>query len=131
MLALPLSTSAALFQITATGTVTQSTDAVGNVFGLGSGSGTAVGQAITLTFVFDTALAPTDSNGSPNSGRYQVTNLAVPSFLSSTWSVNGRTYASFAGAGSNEEVVRVSDSALGDGVILTKTVWDYSPVQRN
>lgn len=131
VLALPLSASAALFQITATGTVTQSTDAVGNVFGLGSGLNTAVGQAITLTFVFDTALAPTDSNGSPSNGNYQDSNLVSASFLSSTWSVNGRSYTSFAGTGQSEELVRFSDSALGDGVSLTKVDWDYSPVQRN
>ena len=58
--------------------------AVGNVFGLGTGADTAVGQAITLTFVFDTALAPTDSNGSPSNGNYQDSNLVSASFLSST-----------------------------------------------
>jgi len=81
--------------------------------------------------VFDTDLAPSDSNAAPAQGRFEMLSVSGTSFLSSTWSVNGRSYASFTGTGQNQEIADLGDFAGGDSLTLTKIVWNYSPVQRN
>ncbi len=61
--AAPLLAQAALIDITVTGTVYNSYDMTGNIFGRGAGAGTVFGQIATLTFTYDTATAPGDTYG--------------------------------------------------------------------
>ena len=60
-LAVPLASSAAIVKYDFTGTITRSIDRQGDVFGLGAGDDTAVGELISGSYIIDPDLVPATS----------------------------------------------------------------------
>lgn len=61
---------ASLISVTVTGVVYESTDTYGNGFNLGVGGATAVGQQLTVAYLFDSTAVPANSSSNPNFATY-------------------------------------------------------------
>ena len=68
--AMPLIGHATPFALTVSGRIYDSADTYGNLFGRGAGLYTVVGDTAQITFYYDTATAPQDSDPSANQGHY-------------------------------------------------------------
>lgn len=112
-------------EITITGRVVDSFDQNGSVFGLG-GTDTGVGQSVVGRFIYDLALAPpADPSMTAQEALYYNAfgNGAGTAFItSSSWSLNGFTYAS-GGSGPadawDEEILYLYDGLPAGGAYGT------------
>jgi hypothetical protein len=117
MLLLASHASAALLEITVTGTIAGGSDSDGSVFGLGAGANPA-GQTIRIVFTIDTTRAPSDIAPGSDVGNY-VTELfsgavdASKNFIQTTWVVNGISRSSFLPTLEQRDAVTLFDDVQG------------------
>lgn len=133
LVALASPASAALLEVTISGTIASGFDQDGSVFGLGPG-GDPTGLPISIVFVIDTARAPGDAMPSAAFGHYDAqryNGLVDPAvdFLRATWTVNGISRSAFAPTRDQVDTVTINDSAAAGGTdsySIRDGSWDGS-----